>query len=357
MAVIEKRKSKEGAVRYRVKVRIKGQPVQTETFTRLTDAKRWAQRIESDLREGKHFPKARARKYTLSELIERYVREVLCQHKPKWIYDQTPRLNWWKNEIGHLLVSDITPAVIVQCRDKLVKEEIQGGKTRSPASSNRYISILSQVFTTAVNEWDWIDYNPFLKVKKFKEPRGRIRYLTVEELQRLLTACQQSRCGCLPLVVTLAVSTGMRQGEILSLRWRDINLSEKYLILLETKNNEPRRVYIHGQVLEQFKSYSQVRRIDTDLVFPAPEANRPIDIRSAWESARKKAKLEDFRFHDLRHSAASHLAMNGATLRDIAEVLGHKTLRMVQRYSHLSEAHTSKVVEKMNESLFSKIKG
>jgi integrase len=87
-------------------------------------------------------------------------------------------------------------------------------------------------------------------------------------------------------------------------------------------------------------------------VFPSKNFKDPIDIRTPWETAIKRAKVSDFRFHDLRHSAASYLAMNGASLAEIAEILGHKTLQMVKRYSHLSESHTSKVVAAMNEKLF-----
>ena len=97
---------------------------------------------------------------------------------------------------------------------------------------------------------------------------------------------------------------------------------------------------------------TKIRRIDTDLVFPGRRRNRPIDLRTPFETAVKRAGIEDFRWHDLRHSAASYLAMNGATLAEIAEVLGHKTLAMVKRYAHLSQAHTARVVEAMNVKIF-----
>jgi len=98
---------------------------------------------------------------------------------------------------------------------------------------------------------------------------------------------------------------------------------------------------------------NKLRRIDTDLLFPGKRKNQPIDIRHWWNISLETAKIKDFRFHDLRHSAASYLAMNGATLAEIAEILGHKTLQMVKRYAHLSESHTSKVVAKMNKQIFS----
>jgi integrase len=100
------------------------------------------------------------------------------------------------------------------------------------------------------------------------------------------------------------------------------------------------------------QQHAKVRRLDTPLVFPRPDGQKPLDIRSAWETALKHAGVDDFRFHDPRHSAASYLAMNGASLAEIAEILGHKTLSMVKRYAHLSEAHTARVVARMNAAIF-----
>jgi integrase len=144
----------------------------------------------------------------------------------------------------------------------------------------------------------------------------------------------------------------MRQGEILNLKWKDIDLSRSRLVLHETKNNERRGVPIVGLAHQVLTDLSKVRRIDSPLVFPGNDPKRPIKIRNAFEFAVETAKIDDFRFHDLRHTAASYLAMNGATLAEIAEVLGHKTLQMVKRYAHLSDAHTTSVVEKMNAKIF-----
>jgi integrase len=107
--------------------------------------------------------------------------------------------------------------------------------------------------------------------------------------------------------------------------------------------------------LEVLKAHANVKRIDTPLLFPGRvRQDKPIDLRTPWKGALAAAEIEDFRFHDTRHSAASYLAMNGASLAEIAEVLGHKTLQMVKRYAHLSEVHTAGVVARMNESIFGK---
>jgi integrase len=150
----------------------------------------------------------------------------------------------------------------------------------------------------------------------------------------------------------------MRRGEITNLTWRHVDLP-KYMIRLlpdDTKTGQARAVPLSGPALSALQKLHRKHGRDTLHVFPAPgtsgEDSRLIDIQSAWKMALERAGLEDFRFHDLRHTAASYLAMNEATSAEIAEVLGHKTLQMVQRYAHLTEAHTRAVVERMNDPVF-----
>ena len=225
------------------------------------------------------------------------------------------------------------------------------------------MSALSHAFTVAVNEWGWLENSPMRKVKKPKEPRGRVRFLSDDETYdgklikgertRLLKACKQSNNAYLYPVVVLALSTGMRSGEIMELTWDAVDLHQGRITLHETKNGERRVVPLVSKALELLKNHAKIRRIDTPLLFPGKtKAHKPMDLRAPWLEALKAAQIDDFRFHDLRHSAASYLAMNGASLAEIAEVLGHKTLQMVKRYSHLSEAHTTSVVNRMNEQIF-----
>jgi integrase len=142
----------------------------------------------------------------------------------------------------------------------------------------------------------------------------------------------------------------------MNLTWADIDFSNRRIILEETKNGERRAAPLVGKAFELLDELrkNKVRRIDTNLVFPGIHAMNKgsASIRTAFLFALKKAKIENFKFHDLRHSAASYLAMNGATLAEIAAVLGHKTLAMVKRYAHLSDTHVSSVVESMNKKIF-----
>jgi integrase len=362
MAVIEKRKTKEGKIQYRVKVRLKGFPPQTSTHERMSDAKRWAQDTESAMREGRHFKTTEAKKHTLGELVDRYIRDVLPQKK-KSQKKQTAQLLWWKEQIGCYLLSDMTPALIGEKRDELFRGITYRGTQRSSATVVRYLSALSHAFSVAVKEWGWLEDSPMRKVTKLKESRGRVRFLDEGEKDRLLQACKESLNPHLFPVVMLAISTGMRYGEIINLTWADVDLSRKRIILHETKNGERRAVPIAGQAIELLAQLEKKRRIDTNFLFPKgrltsassfqegsqEKVQKPAQMRNAWVAAIKKAGIQDFRFHDLRHCAASYLAMSGASLAEIADILGHKTLAMVKRYAHLSDSHKHTVVDRMNK--------
>ena len=134
--------------------------------------------------------------------------------------------------------------------------------------------------------------------------------------------------------------------------WGVVNLSENCIILHQTKNGKRRRVPLAGEALKEITTLSKIQRLDTRLVFPSTtHPHKPIELKKAWATALKTAEVFNFRWHDLRHTAASYLAQSGAPLLDIAEILGHSTLQMVQRYAHLSESHITATVTRMNEKI------
>lgn len=369
MANINKRAASDGTIRYQARVRLKGYPEQAATFERLTDAKRWVQNTEAAIREGRHFKTSEAKRHTLAEMIDRYLRDVMPT-KPKSAKDQTRQVEWWKARLGSYTLADITPALLAEYRDKLASgmlddgsmtREIKqaNGKTktlpvepRSPSTVLRYLAALSHAFTIGVKEWGWVESNPVMKVTKPKQPQGRVRFLSDEEREALLREVQASNHPDLYLAVVLALSTGARQMELMSLRWDQVDLKRKVITLYETKNGEIRALPLVHHAYELMQERAKVRRIDTNLVFPGAKPDKPILLRAPFEKALERAGILNFHWHDLRHSCASYLAMNGASLAEIAEVLGHKTLQMVKRYAHLSHAHTSKVVERMNQRIF-----
>lgn len=361
MASIQKRINGNGNAVFHVRVRLRGHPTQTCTFARLTDAREWGKQTEAAIREGRYFKTTEAKKHTVAEMIDRYLKTIQ-QRKPHRYEDVKPYLFWWHDQIGAYLLSDVTKPLIIEKRDILVQGNVinkklikstREPKLRAPATANRYMVVLSTAFTMAVNEWEWLTDHPMRGIARLPEPRGRVRFLDDDERTRLLLACREINSPHLHFLVVLALSTGARHGELIKLRWRDVDFKRNVIVLHDTKNKERRVLPLAHHALEMIQQRYRERTLATDLVFPSPyDPKRPWESQSSWKAALAKAKITDFRFHDLRHSAASYLAMNGASLAEIAEVLGHKTLAMVKRYAHLSEAHTAKVVEKMNQQIF-----
>lgn len=344
MATIEKRANVKGETIYRVKVRLKGYPAQSATFRRLTDARKWEQQTETAMRDGRYFKTAEAKRHTLAELIDRYIAGILPAKKDH--KQQSRQLLWWRKQLGYALLADLTQAALAAQRDALK------ASGKAPATVNRYLAALSHVFTIAVREYQWLHANPLANVRKETEPRGRVRYLSDDERSRLLAACRASSNPDLYPAVVLSLATGARKMEILTLRWKEVDLQRGMLALLETKNGERRALPIGDHAGDLLKERAKMKQDDTALLFPGDNPERPAQLRYAWETALKVARIEDFHWHDLRHSAASYLAMNGASLQEIAAILGHKTLAMVQRYAHLSEQHTANVVNRMNAAIF-----
>lgn len=336
MAYFEKRTGADGKTAFRVRVRLKGHPEQTATFERKTDAKRWAQTTEAAIREGRHFKVPETRMKTVGEMLERYIRDILPQ-KPRSSRSQYQQLDWWKTELATCLLSDLTPPLLAEKRDQLARGLTPRGEPRTPATVNHYLAALSHACTIAVKEWQWLQDNPVLKVRKLKEPRGRTRYLSDDERRRLLEACQHSDHPYLYPVVLVGLATGMRKTEIMELTWDRVDLEACRVTLLETKNDEPRVIPLARPAVAVLREHGRVRSLHTKLLFPSEELpEQPIELGKHWYAALERAAIEDFHFHDIRHSTGSYLAMSGATPSEIAAVLGHKTLSMVKRYAHLT---------------------
>lgn len=350
MASIQCRTSRAGEKTYTVKVRLKGHPLQAATFHSLTKARQWAAATESAIREGRHFKTSEAKRHTLADLIDRYKVDVLPRKRNA--VRQGQQLDWWREQIGAYALADCTPALIGEYRDKLANTPIEPrgkarknppAKLRSGASVNRYLAALSHCFTIAVKEYGWVEDNPCFKVTRKKESAGRDRFLSDDERARLLAACKASTNPHLHDAVLLALNTGGREMEVLGLRWSDVDLKAGTVVFRQTKNSETRAVPVRGAALAMLKQRAKLRRLDTDLLFPGrtkpDQKAKPVEFRRSWETALKRARIENFRWHDLRHTAGSYMAQAGFSPVQIAEYLGHKTLAMVRRYSHFNRDH------------------
>ena len=365
MAYIQKRIAANGATSYRVQVRLKGCPIETATFDRLTDAREWASKTESDMKAGRHF--GEAKRHTFDDLVKRY--STWKAGRIKCFEERRSILARWLELLGDCQLDAITPAKLAACRDTLAKEPvIKGavkGKMKSGGTVNRMMAYLSDVLSYAVKETQWIERNPCERVSKFKEASGRIRFLSDVERDALLTACQQSSNADLYPAVVLSLTTGGRQSEIMGLTWNQVDFVRRLITLRdgETKNNEGRVLPLAGKAFDLLKERAKVRRLDSSLVFPptaASKSGKPMLLTASWNTAREAAQLgayegegktrkfrPNFRWHDLRHSCASYMAMMGTSPLEISKILGHKTMAMVSRYAHLAPSHVSDLGDKL----------
>lgn len=366
MASIEKRVTTDGATSYRVKVRKKGYPVETATFDRLTDAKAWAAKIEAAIKEGRHFHMSAAKRHTLGELIERY--RAVGMRNLKDARHRVAMLDWWKERMGHLTLADLTSSRVAEIRDEIASEgrmiwvnkdgqrvRVMKDEPRAGGTVNRYLAALSAICAYAVKELQWLETNPVHRVSKMKESKGNERFLNHDEAVAVLEKSDQRGRPDFKVFVAILLTTGARTGEILSATWQQVDFERKTIDLSDTKNGERRVLPLVEPALSLLLAHGKVRHLHSDLVFPAPtNAKKPADYRHQWTKLKDECELIGVRFHDMRHTAASFLIMSGAGLRTTAEALGHKTLQMVQRYSHLLDEHKSEAATKAAAMMLSK---
>ena len=340
MATIEKRVSASGTVSYRAKVRLRGEKPRSRTFKRLTDAKAWAAKTESDLGHGTYVPTTVDRRRTLADLIDKYRTEYLPVKKNNRDGAKQERLlDWWREEYGYLSLDRLQPDVIGEARAKLAQRKNRYGDPVSGATVNRYLAALSAVCKWAWKEQRWLPENPVLAVSKESEGEGIVRFLSDDERAALFKACRAHRNPNIYTAVVLALATGARASNIRFLQWEDVDRDAWTLTVRETKNGTPRTIPVVGAAQTALQAHYKADPTKDGWVFKGSRDDAPGTFDSAWQAVRKTAGLDDFRFHDLRHTTASYLTQSGAGLAQVAEALGHKTLAMARRYSHQSPEH------------------
>jgi integrase len=244
-----------------------------------------------------------------------------------------------------LPVRRLTAAAIAQYEKQRMAAKVEGRDRKLSAYTvANELGVLRHLLRLA-RRWGYLDAVP--EVVLPRAPKGRLRFLDQDEIGRLLDACRQSRNRYLFAVVVLALHTGMRKGEVLGLEWERVDLSSARIRLVQTKSGEPRGVPINRAVYEVLIALEPEPDRRRGRVFPAGNDRRGSQVRTAFEVALTRASITGFRFHDLRHTFASHLVMRGASLKDVQEILGHADLRMTNRYAHLSPAHLRGAVERL----------
>lgn len=287
---------------------------------------------------------------TLAEMAEAYLDAYKGRDSSRY-----HRLNTWKRLLGDKVLTEITPDDIDAAMRVLATEparvyngrDVDGnpvfkakGGERSGATLNRYQVALAALFTWAKRQrlvprgFD----SPTRHVEKNTETRGRVRYLTDDERARLLTACAESAWPRLYVFVLMALTTGARRGELLGMRWCDVDMDRAESVLHDTKNGDRRVLVLLPQVLDELARFAPKDAATSQaLVFRSRlRPSQPYSTAKVFNEAVAAAGIKNFRFHDCRHCTASYMAQAGASLLEIADTLGHRQLRMVQRYAHLN---------------------
>lgn len=319
-------------------------------FERISPSKRMAQdrlgKVKAELREGKFFDKKKLPPRIRFDEFAKVYLENHCNVSKRHHERIAICIKHLSAEFSGKYLSEFTPWLV----DKYKMERLKKVK---PGTVYQEIACLKSMFNRAV-EWGKLLENPIIGVKNLRIKNERLRYLTKDEIDRLLNACRSldPRAEHLYPIVLIALHTGMRKGEILHLKWSNVDLEQRQIILTDTKNKETRVIPLTRTLAEMLKGMK--RDADT-YVFPNENGKPFRDVKRSFHTALRRAGITDFRFHDLRHTAASHMVMAGVDIFAVQEILGHKSIEMTRRYSHLSPRHKRVAVDALENALGNKM--
>ncbi len=307
----------------------KGRRLREAAGTNKRLAKEALAKRKTEMFEGKFFGNALASKVTFDELAAEYMEWARVNKKSCERDERSIKL--LGETLGGMKLKDITPRLIEKYKNRRLKE-VKG------STINRELACLKGMFTKAIF-WDMALENPVKKVKMFREDNCRIRFLKPDEIKALLS---ESSDDLKPLIIT-ALNTGMRYSEITGMRWVDVDLKAEAIHVPDTKSGKPRDVPMNQEMLDLLSNLER----KSEYVFCRPDGSRIKSIRTAFEKAKRRAGIKDFRFHDLRHTFASYMVMSGNDILAVKELLGHSSMAMVLRYAHLSREHRTRAIKKL----------
>ena len=337
LSTIQKINRSKGVV-YRVLIRKKGFKSITKVFSSKRMAIQFANRVESSNEALLAFGGENKTKHSLGDVVQDYLAR---EYKGKDYQKQSTRLDFWVKSIDVKPISDISISDVSEAMLRLPN-------SLSNATINRYKSALSVVFNYACRQYN-LTSNPIGLIPSKPEDNHRVRYLSTSERRGLLQACIEANWPKLHLLVLMAITTGARRGELLSLRWDNIDFERQTAYVKTTKNGQPKVLPLTDTVVNELIIF---RQQDNSLIFNSEvKSDKAFCFNKQWKKALDKAEVDNFRFHDLRHTTASYLAMSGASLLEIADVLGHKQIQMTKRYAHLCIDHKQKLINTVMSDL------
>jgi integrase len=333
--------------KWKAVIRKTGWPTTAKTFRTKRDAEDWARRTEDDMVRGAYIQRAPADRLTLAKALERYLAEVTPTKRPSTQISDRNRSKILIAYLGKYSLSALTPEIVAKFRDaRLAGEDRKNAKGKPIPRSNNTVrldlALLGHLFTVAIKEWGiGLPSNPVMNIRRPAPGPGRNRRLTPDEEKRLLAAVDQHSNPMLRWIVRIALETGMRSSEIVTLRRMQVDVKRRIVRLLETKNTSPRTVPLTSTAAALFHEalHHPVRPIDTDLIFfgePGRDGKRsPYQFNPVWLNIKREQGLADVRFHDLRHEAVSRFVEAGFSDQEVSAISGHKSMQMLKRYTHL----------------------
>jgi integrase len=314
------------------------------SFKKRKDAEAELGKRVSLIAEGRYLDVKKETKMTFDELAEKYIENFKHQRS----FDRAKK--GFIDTLVELFSGQMLSAITYYDCESFLNDRkntpTRAGKPRTASTLNKEVGTLRHMLKKAVS-WGMLDRSPFEKGESLhlKENNTRLRFLSEEEIDALLSECSP----CLKDIVEVDILTGMRKAELLSLKWSQI--AGGFIYLGKTKTDEPRQIPIAEDldaVLKSIRKRQWAEGIKSQYVFCGDQGRRPRDIKRSFGSACKRAGITDFRFHDLRHTFASHYLMRGGSLRGLQKRLGHKDIRMTMRYSHLSKEFDTEEIQVMN---------
>lgn len=246
-----------------------------------------------------------------------------------------------KETFGRMTLSEIDPTTIEKWKQKRREGKTMYKRQRKPATVNRELCVLSKILALAFDA-ELIESNPCRRVRKFRTNNGRVRYLTPDEEAKLFEKLQGQEW--VQQIVTMAINTGMRQGEIFDLTWFDVDLPRGVIHIRVSKNGKDRFVPINRTICAMLEGLPHT----SEYVFPSPRTKeRLVDVKRRFDLAKSDAGIKDFRFHDLRHTAATRMADCGADAFTLAAIFGWSDVRMALRYTHATNEAKRRAVENL----------
>lgn len=322
--------------RWKAVIRKRGWPTTSKTFRTKRDAQDWARNAEDEMVRGVYIARTGAERLTLKSALKRYLAEVSPTKSKGTTAREKDRAKYLEDAMGKYSLAAITPDKVSEYRDDRLADGAAANTVRLE------LALLSHLFNIAIREWRMgLPYNPVANIRKPAPSPGRNRRLSADEMKRLLAACDKHSNPMFSWIVRVALHTGMRAGEIKTLRRDQVDLDRRIITLTKTKNGSARTVPLSNGALIPLQGAlnNAVRPIDTDLIFfgePGKDGQRrPYEFAPTWRRTLKAAGIEDLRFHDLRHEAVSRFVEAGMSDQEVAAISGHKSMQMLKRYTHL----------------------